>query len=113
RAQLGLEPDEDDRLTDRSAHASSEPPVRWSLAWFPRDQIAAALARWPSLSDDLHDPDSYCRVIEAKLQTIRMATGTRPTVAPVRVANLVSTADEYGLRRRPDRGSVGGGTRPP
>src|SRR5207245_5887447 len=28
RAQLGLEPDEDDRLSDRSAPASPEPPVR-------------------------------------------------------------------------------------
>ena len=74
-----------------------EPPVRWSLAWFPRDEIDAALARWPPLSDDLHDPDAYCRAIEAKLQTIKAGSGARPGVAPLRVER--ARTDTPTLRR--------------
>ena len=97
RAELELEPDEDDRLSDSGERADSDLAVRWSVAWFPRDEIAGALTRWPSLTDDLNDPDSYCRAIESRLQTIRASTGKRPTVAPLRVASLISYADEHGV----------------
>lgn len=104
RAELGFEPDEEDRLSNPPPEGGPEPPVRWSLAWFPRDEIAAALARWPSLSDDLHDPDTYCRAIEVKLQTINAGSGVRPAVAPLRVERLVGYANEHGLD--PDDGAT-------
>ena len=104
RAELGLEPDEEDLLSNSSPDERPRAPVRWSLAWFPREEIAAALARWPSLSDDLHDADAYCRAIEIKLQTIMMGSGARPAVAPLRVETLVSYADEHGLD--PDEGAT-------
>jgi tetratricopeptide (TPR) repeat protein len=97
RAELGLEPDEDDRLSDSSQRPDSESRVRLSLAWFPRAEMAAARAHWPSLADDLGDPDSYCRAIESRLRTIRERTGKRPTVAPLRVESLMNYADGHGL----------------
>lgn len=76
--------------------------VRWSVAWFPRAEIAVALDRWPSLVDDLTDPDSYCHSIEGTLSTLAAQTGRRPTVAPLQVEALSAFADAEGLD--PDTG---------
>jgi tetratricopeptide (TPR) repeat protein len=97
RGELGLEPDEEDRLADLAEPTDAEGRVRLSLAWFPRDQIEAALARWPSLADDLDDADDYCRSIEGTLQTMLAGTGRRPTVAPLDIERLLVFAAEHGL----------------
>jgi tetratricopeptide (TPR) repeat protein len=96
REDQDLPPDEDDRLA-----ASAEPDfpdaAAYEVAWYPRDQIDAALERWPSLVGDLEDPDAYCRIIEARLREVRSATGRVPSVVPLEVDALVQFASEHGL----------------
>lgn len=103
RFEHGLPPDEDDRLAERASPAYPE-ATHYSVAWFPRDQIEAALACWPSLADDLNDPDAYCRTIEARLQDVRSETGRQPSVAPLRVERLVEFAELNGID--PDSGAA-------
>lgn len=103
RFEHGLPPDEDDRLAER-VHPAYPTATHYSVAWFPRDQIEAALTRWPSLADDLNDPDAYCRTIEARLREIRSETGRQPSVAPLRVEQLVEFAEENGID--PDSGAA-------
>jgi hypothetical protein len=55
REELGLDPDDDDRLAfEPPGHQAEE--VLVAVAWFPRDQHRPALAKWPDLADDLEDP---------------------------------------------------------
>lgn len=96
RTKLGLMPDEDDLLAPRPSFAGDE-ETRWSLAWFPRDQREAALDRWPDLEGDLRDPDAYCRGIERGLRRLHVATGRRPSIAPIDVEELVAFAAGEGL----------------
>lgn len=96
RSELGLAADESDRLADLVEQVESGEEARWSLAWFPRDQIEEALEHWPSLADDLKDPDAYCRSIEATLRTMA-GSGRRPAIAAVDVKRLIGYADEQGL----------------
>jgi SEC-C motif. len=103
RFEHGLPPDEDDRLAEQ-ANPAYPRATHYSVAWFPRDQIEAALARWPSLADDLSDPDAYCRTIEARLRDLRSETGRQPSVAPLRVERLVEFAEENGID--PDSGAA-------
>ena len=97
RSELGLAPDESDRLADLVEQVESGEEARWSLAWFPRDQIGEGLARWPSLADDLKDPDAYCRSIEATLRVMATGSGRLPTIAALDVERLIGYADEQGL----------------
>lgn len=94
REDLDLPPDEDDLL---ARHDDPELPddTAFAVAWFPRDQIGAALERWPSLARDLEDPDSYCRTVEARLRETRDTTGRAPSVAPMEVDALVAFASEH------------------
>jgi tetratricopeptide (TPR) repeat protein len=103
REDQNLLPDEDDRL---AACADPDFPDAdaYAVAWYPRDQIAAALERWPSLAADLEDPDAYCRIIEARLREVRSATGRVPSVAPLEVDAVAQFASEQGLD--PDSGSA-------
>ena len=103
RFENGLPPDEDDHLAGK-AHSAYPQATHYSVAWFPRDQIEAALAHWPSLVDDLNDPDAYCRTIEARLQDVRSETGRQPSIAPLRVEQLVEFAEENGID--PDSGAA-------
>lgn len=103
RFEHGLPPDEDDRLAER-ANSTYLKATRYSVAWFPRDQIDAALACWPSLADDLNDPDVYCRAVEARLRAMRSEIGREPSVAPLQVERLVEFAEENGID--PDSGSA-------
>ncbi|HVY77572.1 MAG TPA: SEC-C metal-binding domain-containing protein [Solirubrobacterales bacterium] len=96
RYENGIPPDEDDRLAGRRQSLFPE-ATDYSVAWFPRDQIEPALARWPSLADDLDDPDAYCRMIEARLRHVRNETGRQPSVAPLQVDRLVGFAEENDL----------------
>jgi tetratricopeptide (TPR) repeat protein len=96
RFEHGLPPDEDDRLAERANPAYLK-ATHYAVAWFPRNQIDAALARWPSLANDLNDPDAYCRTIEARLRAMRNETGREPSVAPLGVERLVEFAEENGI----------------
>ena len=95
RRELGLVPDEDDRLAPRPRLIPEE-PIRYSLAWLPRSERDAALARWPDLGDDLRDPDAYCRRIERQLRDAHADSGRRPSIAPLRVEELVAFAEGEG-----------------
>jgi tetratricopeptide (TPR) repeat protein len=103
RFEHGLSPDEDDRLVEWANPAHSK-ATHFAVAWFPRDQIEAALARWPLLVDDLNDPDAYCRTIETRLRAVRSETGREPSVAPLQVERLVEFAAEKGVD--PDSGAA-------
>ncbi|HET7589082.1 MAG TPA: SEC-C metal-binding domain-containing protein [Solirubrobacterales bacterium] len=96
RLALGLPPDEEDRLAERRPFSAQE-LTSYAIAWFPRDQVGAALERWPDLGDDLEDPDAYCRTIEARLREMRATTGRAPSVAPLNVEALLEFAAEQGL----------------
>lgn len=101
RFEQGLPPDEEDRLADEVASVAVA-GTHFSVAWFPRDQIEAALAEWPSLSGDLVDPDAYCGAIEERLHEVRDVSGRLPSVAPLDVAGLVELAEAKGVE--PDSG---------
>lgn len=103
REEHGLPPDDEDRLSER-VQPDIPDATSYAVAWFPRDQIEQALARWPLLADDLNDPDAYCRTIEARLREVQSATGRQPSVAPMRVEPLVEFAIERGFD--PDTGAA-------
>jgi len=95
REHVGLELDEDDRLAPAPRPARSG-PVGWAVAWFPPDQHAIALERWPDLAEDLTDAARYARRIEEQLRTLHAALGHRPTVAPLIVDGFLAWATEEG-----------------
>ncbi|MBS1889430.1 MAG: hypothetical protein JSU06_19810 [Actinobacteria bacterium] len=57
RRELGLPSETAGRFAG-IAGASFPEAAAYAVAWFPREEIDAALARWPSLAEDLADPDS-------------------------------------------------------
>jgi tetratricopeptide (TPR) repeat protein len=97
RDKLGLPMDNEDRLA-RPVPVAVPDVERLvvALGWFPRDELAAALAEWPDLEDDLGDPDAYCRRIEAHLAEIKSAGG-RACIAPFRVEEILQHAEREGL----------------
>jgi tetratricopeptide (TPR) repeat protein len=112
RRRLGLNEDEDDRLAPRSAlglEDGVEPflegeEVLVAIAWFPRDEHAEALACWPDLDEDLHDPDAYCRRIEGLVRDASRTVGRRARIAPLRPKGLIEFAEGQGLD--PDSGTA-------
>jgi tetratricopeptide (TPR) repeat protein len=96
REDFGLEPDEDDRLAS-SMHAAPAEDVRFALAFFPRGQHEAALARWPDLEDDLGDSDEYFGAMESRLRVLRSSSGRNPLLSPIEVDRFVAFAAEHGL----------------
>jgi hypothetical protein len=91
RQHVGLALDEDDRLAPAPRPPRSG-PIAWALAWFPPDQRAAALERWPDLANDLTDPVRYSRRIEEQLRRLHAALGHRPAVAPLIVGDFLAWA---------------------
>jgi hypothetical protein len=77
---LALPLDDDDRLTPPPWPLIGEQIV-WTLAWFPPDQHAAALARWPALGEHLADPTVYNGRLEGHLRQLHRETGRRPSIA--------------------------------
>jgi tetratricopeptide (TPR) repeat protein len=96
RLRLGLPADDEDRLAERRRQPFPE-ATSYAVAWYPRHQLQAALARWPDLAGDLEDPDAYCKVIEVRLREVRAATGRAPSVAPLQVEAFLEFASEQGL----------------
>lgn len=98
RSRLGLPFDDDDRLARPAPLvAPSADQAAVAVGWFPRDQRAAALERWPELEGDLADGDAYCRSLDARLHELRRTTGRRPLVVPLRVDELTAHAERRGL----------------
>ncbi len=102
REHLGLPLDDDDRLAPPPRPLADQ-QISWTLAWFAPDQRAAALARWPSLSEDFADATAYSRRLEGHLRVIHRETGRRPGIAPLDVDGLADWADREGYD--PDTGS--------
>jgi hypothetical protein len=67
------------------------------VGWFPREELAAALERWPDLDGELADADGYCRRLDARLRELVGASGRRPVIAPLRVGERIEYADREGL----------------
>lgn len=95
RQELGL-PAEGSRRFSRAASPFPEAPT-YAVAWFPREEIDAALARWPSLAEDLRDPDAYCGAVEARVREVGRITGRVPSIAPLKVDALLAFAESRGL----------------
>jgi tetratricopeptide (TPR) repeat protein len=94
--EFGLQEEKGGRVAGITAPGFPEAEA-YAVAWFPREEIDAALARWPSLAGDLGDPDAYCGIIEARLRDVRAATGRVPSVAPLTVEGLVEFAAAHDL----------------
>jgi hypothetical protein len=95
REHVGLPLDEDDLLVPAPRPLVNE-HIAWTLAWFPPDQHAGALARWPSLDEDLVDPAAYNRRLEDHLRELHRYTGRRPSIAPLDVDELCEWASDAG-----------------
>lgn len=95
RQELGLPAEESGRFAGISSRFPEAPS--YVVAWFPREEIDAALARFPSLAEDLRDPDAYCGILEARLREVGRVTGRVPSVAPLKVDALVEFAESRGL----------------
>ena len=102
REHAGLPLDHDDLLAPPPRPFLDE-QIAWTLAWFPPDQHAAALGRWPSLGEDLADPAAYSARLERHLRQLHRETGRRPSIAPLDVDELANWAAEAG--HDPDTGS--------
>ncbi|MGH2920130.1 MAG: SEC-C metal-binding domain-containing protein [Solirubrobacteraceae bacterium] len=102
REHVGLPLDEDDRLAPPPRPLIDEQIV-WTLAWFAPDQHAAAVARWPSLAEDLSDPTAYNARLECHLRQLHRETGRHPRIAPLDVDELTDWAARAG--HDPDTGS--------
>lgn len=96
REHVGLPADPDDELAPEPRPLIRE-QVAWTLAWFPPDQQAAALARWPTLAEDLGNPIAYARRLEGHLRELHLGTGRRPSIAPLDVEELTAWAASQGL----------------
>lgn len=98
REALGLPSDADDRRVRlRPWLGPSVRQVRIAVGWFPREELAAALGRWPDLDCELTDADGYCRRFDARLRELVGVSGRRPVIAPLRVRELIEYADREGL----------------
>ncbi len=67
--------------------------VALSLAWFPADEWATAMRRWPNLTEDFPaQHDSYSRRIEARMKWLaRHQTGQLLSISPLSVDELIDT----------------------
>jgi tetratricopeptide (TPR) repeat protein len=95
REHVGLPLDEEDRLAPWPRPLIDE-HIAWTLAWFPPDQHAAALARWPSLGEDLADPAVYNGRLEGHLLELHRETGRRPSIVPLDVDEFADWAARGG-----------------
>jgi SEC-C motif len=103
REHVGLPADEDDRLAP-DPRPLGRGPTAWALAWFPPDQRAAAIERWPTLAGDFADAVAYSRRLEAHLRSLQQATGERPRLAAIDVEDLVAWSAAQGFD--PDSGEA-------
>lgn len=71
--------------------------VAMAVGWFPRDQFAPALERWPELGErwGTDDYDSYARAIQGHLLDIVSAAGRNPQLAMFDIDELDAYADDH------------------
>ena|GEM_PF-380215 len=76
-----------------------ELPDVLAVAWFPREEFAAALEAFPSLGMRLRtdDPDRCAQIVQATLLDLARDHGRQPQFAPMTVASLTAFADTHGL----------------
>ena len=88
-------------LPDRDGPFDPRQPadVVTAVGWFPRDQFTAALQRWPDLTDrwDTDDYAAYAAAIQGHLMEIAQAAGRNPQLVPLRIADLVTYAEQHGV----------------
>jgi len=89
-AYCGFEPDAPPlsaQTTARSRAAGTSSKIVLSLAWFPADEWALAIERWPELLDELPiNHAEYSQRIEARLKWMAKHTpGQASTVSPLSV----------------------------
>lgn len=93
RREFGREEDDDDRVAATLVVAPG-PVLQPAVAWFPADQIAAALDRWPDLAEELADPAAYNRSIEQDARDVTDEISRKPAIVPVVVDAFVGWAPE-------------------
>jgi len=73
--------------------------IALALAWFPADQYAAALERWPSLAGEWGDVPhaDYCLHMEADLREYASVKPGPCSVAPIDVAEFVAWCEAEAL----------------
>lgn len=82
-----------------AAHRPAQPrAVVTAVGWFPQDQFAPALERWPELADrwDADDYASYARDIQGHLLDISRAAGRNPQLVALDIDALEGYADRHG-----------------
>lgn len=85
------------------AHPPSPRPaaVLTALAWFPPDQWAQALTRWPTLAEDNNSKHAvYCQELDAHLRRIQDAAPPAShlalAVAPIRIEHYLDWCESEG-----------------
>lgn len=82
----------------RTHEASPPADVEMAVGWFPRDQFAGALERWPELSErwDADDYAAYAASIQGHLMDVARVAGRNPHLVPLRIDDLVAFAERDG-----------------
>ena len=89
-------------VSDLGLGGAGHEGVQMALAWFPSEQWAGALARWPDLlQDNPEDHAAYSRKIQETLLRFASATANPLSVAALDLGGLI----EYSSRRGYDPGS--------
>jgi tetratricopeptide (TPR) repeat protein len=95
REHVGLPLDGDDHLAPPPRPLIDD-QIAWTLAWFPPDQHAAVVTRWPWLREDLSDPTVYSGRLEGNLRQLHRETGRRPSIASLDVDEFSDWATRAG-----------------
>ncbi|MEX0835709.1 MAG: DUF6398 domain-containing protein, partial [Nitriliruptor sp.] len=76
-----------------------EPMDVLAVAWFPPEQFATAIDRWPALADRVgtRDHQEYARVVQGTLLDLAREFGRHPVLVPVTTAALEEHAEQVGL----------------
>jgi tetratricopeptide (TPR) repeat protein len=73
-------------------------PVKAAFAWFPEEDWAEALRRWPDLAEEWGTStyQDYVRVLQQRLLAFADEEGTRPSLAPLYVDAYVTWTEVRG-----------------
>jgi hypothetical protein len=90
--------DADARWSAVAQPGERSPEIVTAVGWFPRDQFAQALERWPELAErwDADDYASYVRDMQGHLLDIARAAGRGPQLAPLDIDALEAYAERHG-----------------
>jgi hypothetical protein len=70
-----------------------------AVGWFPPEEFAAAVERWPALADRIgsSDYDQYARVVQGTLIDLAREFGRRPVLVPLTTQALTEHAEHHQL----------------